>query len=182
MSQFANSADTAPASASTYSRDLLALLGDRDPWTVWEELVPAVEVALADLTPRDLRQPERSGKWSALEVLCHLVDTEVVYRYRMRRIVAQPGSAIEGYDQDAWARELGYADADPVAELALLATLRAANLSWLRSLDNEALDRSGEHSERGTESVRTLVSLLAAHDLVHRAQLGRIRRAIGRDR
>jgi len=57
--------------------------------------------------------------------------------------------------------------------------LRTANLRWLRSLDDERLDRAGMHAERGPESVRRVVTLLAAHDLVHLAQIARIRRAIG---
>jgi hypothetical protein len=38
----------------------------------------------------------------------------------------------------------------------------------------------GIHSERGEESVDHGLLLLAGHDLVHRRQIERIRRAIGR--
>ena len=52
-------------------------------------------------------------------------------------------------------------------------------LGWLRTLSPEELERQGLHDECGPESARRVVSLIAAHDLVHRNQLARIRRAIG---
>lgn len=177
---FANPAATAVADGNTYSAALLALLGERDPWQVMAELESALPTLVADLSPAELHQPEAPGKWSPLEVVAHLADTELVYRYRLRRIVAQPGTAISGYDQDAWARELRYREVDLDETLALIRALRTANLRWLRGLTPGELDRVGVHSERGAESVRHTVSLIAAHDLVHRAQLARIRRAIGR--
>jgi uncharacterized damage-inducible protein DinB len=177
---FANPAATAVADGNTYSAALLALLGDRDPWQVMGELDSALPALVVDLTPVELHQPEAPGKWSALEVVAHLADTELVYRYRLRRIVAQPGTAISGYDQDAWARGLRYSEVDRDETLALIRALRTASLRWLRGLSSSELDRVGVHSERGEESVRHTVSLIAAHDLVHRAQLARIRRTIGR--
>ena len=42
------------------------------------------------------------------------------------------------------------------------------------ALGDGQLDRVEMHSERGPESVRTIVKLIAAHDLVHRAQIARI--------
>ncbi len=47
-----------------------------------------------------------------------------------------------------------------------------------RDLTDEQLERQGLHTERGPESVRTILKLLAGHDLVHRAQIQRIRDGI----
>lgn len=170
---------SSPEAAAEYVAALLGLLGDRDPWRVQEAQPAALAEAVAGLDDAALRAPEAPGKWSVAQVVQHLADTEVVYGYRMRKIVAEPGCAIEGYDQDAWARELGYGDADLAAALEQHRSLRTANLRWLRSLDDERLDRAGIHSERGPESVRRVVQLIAAHDLLHLRQIERIRRAIG---
>lgn len=175
---FANRFGGTPEETSQYVAGLLTLLGDRDPWAVQEEQVGLVEAAVAGLDEAALRTPEAPGKWSVVEVVQHLADTEIVYGYRMRMIVANPGCEVVGYDQDAWARELGYRDADLGAALEQLRAMRAANLRWLRTLDDEKLDRAGMHSERGAESVRRVVRLVAAHDLVHRAQIERIKRAV----
>jgi hypothetical protein len=92
--------------------------------------------------------------------------------------VAQPGSQIPDYDQDEWARGLRYNEAGLESVLRELEAFRSANLDWLRGLSDEELNRAGIHEERGPESVRSIVKLLAAHDLVHRNQIRRIKAAV----
>lgn len=175
---FSNPAADAAAGATDYVRRLLMLLGDRDPLAVQRELVPWLRAAVDGLDERALRRPEGPGKWSILEVIRHLADSELVYRYRMRLIVAQPGAEVPAYDQDAWARRLRYDEDSVEGALEELAVLRDADLAWIAGLDDEELERSGVHAERGTESVRRIVRLLAAHDLVHRRQIERIKDAL----
>lgn len=172
---FGNPSSTAATAADAYVARLLGLLGDRDPFEVQEELVPALREAVEGLGEEQLQQREAPGQWSVLEVVRHLADTELVYRYRMRMSVAQPGSPIPAYDQDEWARELRYNGESLEGALRELAALRTANLAWLRGLSEEERDRAGIHEERGPESVRRIVELLAAHDLVHRRQIERIK-------
>lgn len=176
---FDNPAAAASNDAARYAAALLARLGDRDPLAVLAEHADAVEAAVAGLDERSLRRPEAPGKWSLAEVVGHLADTELVNRYRLRRMVAQPGVAIEAYDQDAWAGGLRYASDDVGAALALLRHLRSETLRWVGSLTSDERARGGVHAERGFESVDRLLALLAGHDLVHRDQIARIRRAIG---
>jgi hypothetical protein len=174
---FSNPAAGAPEAAAEYTRALLELLGDRDPLEVQGRLVAEVHAAIAGLPDADLRRPERPGKWSILEVLQHLADTELVVGWRLRRILTEEEPELAGFDQDAWARDLGYRDADPEVTLSQLGVLREANLRLLRSLPEEAWERAGRHAERGRETVRRVASLAAAHDLVHLRQIERIRRA-----
>lgn len=177
-SPLSHPAAQATADAVAYVRRLLELLGDRDPFVVQHELVPWLRRAVEGVKDETLRRPEAPGCWSILEVIRHLADSELVSRYRMRLIVAQPGAAIPAYDQDAWAHGLRYGEESSEAALGELECLRRANLAWLDGLTGEELDRSGVHEERGRESVQQLVRLLAAHDLVHRAQIERIKAAL----
>lgn len=177
-SDFSNPASRAAESADEYVARLLQLLGDRDPLEVQERLAENVNRLVEGLSDDELRRREAPGKWSILEVVQHLADTEVVYRYRMRMSVAQPGSAIPNYDQDLWASGLRYNDGNLEDVLDELAIFRAANLAWVRSLSEEELDRAGVHEERGVESVKRIVELLAAHDLVHCRQIERIKAAL----
>jgi uncharacterized damage-inducible protein DinB len=181
MSLFTNPASDSKAAGAAYTAALIEALGSRDPLVVWRELAPAVDALTADVSDTDARRPEREGKWSIVQVVSHLVDSETVYGYRMRRIVAEDTPPILGYDQDAWANRLGY-EREPLDDLRReLAVARARNLRFVERLTPAELQRYGVHNERGNESVAHIVKLLAAHDLVHRAQLARIRRAIGLD-
>jgi hypothetical protein len=164
--------------SSAYVSALLGLLGDRDPFEVLGELPPALAELTAGLDASTLAKPEREGKWSINEVVGHLADAELVNGYRIRLVLAQPGSTLHGYDQDLWARELGYRDTPLAASMAQLAGLRESNLRLLRRTPPEHLERFGLHTERGSESVRHIVRLTAGHDLVHRRQIARIRAAL----
>jgi hypothetical protein len=179
-SPFSNPAGQARESASGYVAALLELLGERDPMAVQRELLPELRRLTADLGDEELRRAEAPGKWSALQVVEHLADQETVNAFRLRSIVAEERPVLRGYDQDRWASRLGYGEAPLGEVLDLLAALRARNLRLYAALGETELDRVGLHDERGEESARRLRALTAAHDLLHRRQLARIRGALGR--
>jgi hypothetical protein len=126
-----------------------------------------------------LRRAEAPGKWSAIEVIQHLADTEVVYAWRTRQILTVDRPEIQGYDQDAWARMLGYGAMPLDVTLGQLRGVRTANLRLWRSLTPAELVREGLHSERGPESLGLLIRMMGGHDLVHRRQIDRVLAAAG---
>lgn len=170
-----------PSATAAYTAALLDLLGDRDPIKVMQGLLPALRAATDGLSDEALRRPEAPGKWSILEVIQHLADSELVYGYRLRAIVAEDDPAIAGYDQNKWAERLRYNDENLADALDELAVLRRRNLRFLERLRDDEWERAGLHSERGRESVRRVARLLAAHDLAHLRQIERIKRAQSAD-
>ncbi len=171
---FSNPASQAKENAAAYVKSLMDLLEDRDPFEVQSQLLTALQAEIAGIDEATLRRPEKPGKWSIMQVAQHLADTELVYRYRLRKVLAQPQSVIQGYDQDLWANELKYNEGDLTETLELLRVLRTANLKMLRSLSKAQLERYGLHSERGPESLDLLLGLMGGHDLVHRRQIDRV--------
>jgi hypothetical protein len=176
---FANPAGAAAAAAQTYVRALLDLLGDQDPLEIAAKQLSWLERRTAGLDDATLRRAEAPGKWSAIEVIQHLADTEVVLAWRTRQILTVDQPLIQGYDQDAWARTLGYATMPLDVTLAQLRGVRAANLRLWRALTPAERARVGLHSERGPESLDLLIRLMGAHDLVHRRQIDRVLAAAG---
>jgi hypothetical protein len=71
-----------------------------------------------------------------------------------------------------WARR--YADVDAETALGSYRALRRWNLALFRGLSAADLDREGVHPERGPETLRAYIRLLAGHDLNHLGQLERI--------
>ncbi len=172
---FSNPAGVAAAaSASTYTRALLDVLGNREPLEVLGELLPWLGERTRGLDDHTLRQEEAPGKWSVIAVIQHLADSDLVFAYRLRMILAEDHPPIQAYDQDAWASTLGYSGVEIETALDQLRALRAANFHVLRRLSSAQLERVGLHSERGPESLGFLLRLMAAHDLVHRRQIDRI--------
>lgn len=178
MSVFTNPSTGAAEHAAAYVRAVLGLLGDRDPFQVLSGTPSALTRAIDGLTPPQLREPEHPGKWSVGQVLQHLADSEVVWAWRMRLILAEDRPQVTGYDQDLWAERLGYADAAPSDALEQFSVLRRANLRILQRASPADLQRVGVHVERGEESLEHLVRLYAGHDLLHVRQIERVRGAV----
>jgi hypothetical protein len=171
---FSNPAGAAAAAAPTYVSALLDLLGQRDPIEVLGELLPWLAPRIRGLDDSTLRRPEAPGKWSVIEVIQHLADSDLVFSYRLKMTLTEDRPPLQGYDQDRWARELHYRDVPLELALDQLRTLRTANLHVLGRLSPSQLERVGLHSERGPESAGFLLQLMGAHDLVHRRQIDRI--------
>jgi hypothetical protein len=178
MAILSNSYGAARDEAAEYIAAILGQLGDRDPAAVLAELPGAVDELVAGVPPERLRQPEAPGKWSMVQVVQHLADSELVWGWRLRMVLAHDRPAITGYDQDAWAQRLRYADVPLEDALDQLRVLRRIHLRMLTGLSPAERARVGVHSERGEESIDHLMRLYAGHDLVHRRQLARIRAAV----
>lgn len=179
MSVFSNTSNDAPELRAQYAKAVLGLVADRSPIDILRETPGAVARAVATMTPQQLKTPEAPGKWSVGSVLRHLADTEVVWGWRMRLILAQDRPAITGFDQDQWAERLDYANADPNESLEAFVVLRRDNLRLIDHASADDLQRVGVHAERGEESAGYLVRLYAGHDLAHLAQIERISKSIG---
>ena len=178
MSVFTNPAGAAIEHARAYVAAILDLLGDQDPVTVLRA-TPAALQQVIDSTPDDvLARPEAPGKWSMRHVLAHLADSDLVWGWRVRLILAQDRPSLTGYDQDRWATRLGYANSDPRDSVAMFSILRRMNLRLLDRAAPEDLQRVGVHIERGEESLAHQLKLYAGHDILHLNQLERIRRTV----
>jgi hypothetical protein len=175
---FSNPAGQAVAASGAYTRALLEVLGSRDPLDVMEEQVPWLEARLRGVADGVLRQQEAPGKWSVIEVVQHLADTEMVIGFRGRMVLSEDRPVLQGYDQDRWAITGRYRSAVLDLSLSQLKSLRAANLHLWRSLSREELERVGMHTERGEESIIHMLRLGGGHDLVHRRQIERILAAV----
>lgn len=178
MSDFSNPKAGAADAAARYIAALLALLGDRDPLAVLRGTGARLREAVGGVPAEVLRRPERPGKWCAMEVVQHLADSELVWAWRMRLVVAEDRPTLTGYDQDAWAARLRYREADPATALQQFDVLRRLNLSLLEGLPPGGMTRVGVHNERGEESLAHMVRLYAGHDLVHLRQLDRVLAAV----
>ena len=127
------------------------------------------------LSAEQLARRPAPEKWSIQELAAHLADDELVGAYRVRMILSSPGTPIQAFDQDVWARTGRYSTSDVSDSLVLYRTLRFANLKLLQSLTAEEWDMFGVHAERGVESLRDIAMYFAGHDINHFRQIESIR-------
>jgi hypothetical protein len=156
-----------------YRQELLAALADDDPVAVLRASLAEVPRLVAAAMPGQLNRSPAPGEWSPRGVLNHLADSDLVHGTRIRMIVTQDRPTIVGYDQDAWTERFGGLDDDPSDTVDRWLVLRRANLRLYESLSPAEWERVGIHAERGPESVRLNVQLLAGHDRIHLEQFRR---------
>jgi hypothetical protein len=144
-------------------------LGDRDPLKVVATTARHLEQLSVALGPVRMHESPAPGKWSPLEILCHLADCELVFAYRIRQALAQDHHVVQPFDQDLWARN--YAAYDAEAAMMTFSCVRKWNLMLLRGLPADAMTRQLTHPERGEMTFRVLIETMAGHDLNHLAQL-----------
>ena len=179
MSVFTNSSSSSPEEVRQYVGAVLGLLGDRNALDVLKEMPAALASKLDGLSALQIVQAEAAGKWAVRDVFNHLADSELVWGYRLRMVLAQERPTLTGYDQDLWAERLHYEHVDVKMALDRFTVLRRSNLTLLDRASDADLNRVGLHAERGEESLRHMIRLYAGHDLLHLRQLDRIREAVG---
>jgi len=128
-----------------------------------------------DAPPNDLRKTYAPGKWTVRQLLVHLTDCEFVYLWRLCRALAEPGSRIEGFDQDAWARELSYESRPLPICRELFQAARNQLIYLLEAHEDGALERQFHHSEAGVMTLRKGISGFAHHTEHHLEQIAAAR-------
>src|SRR4051794_41672828 len=99
--------------------------------------------AVAGMSREQLVARPVAGKWSTLEVVCHLADFEPVLADRMKRIIALDNPTLLGADENRFVTALAYHERDIEEELALIATVRSQMARILRTLAPDAFQRTG---------------------------------------
>jgi hypothetical protein len=119
------------------------------------------------------------GKWSTLEVVCHVADFEPVGADRMKRVIAEDQPSLIGADERRFAAALCYHDRDVEEELTIIDKTRQQLARILRKLPAEAFRRVGLHNERGPLTLEQLLTLAINHILHHAKFIHEKRVALG---
>ena len=136
---------------------------------------PAMYERLLRGCTQERAQSSRGGDedWSVVEVVCHLRDAE---ERALERTVAMRDADdpfLPGYDQAQWARDRDYAAADLRDALSAFLRLRAQHVEALAGLAPAQWERIGQHEEVGQITIAAQAAHMAAHDVIHAAQIAR---------
>ena len=125
------------------------------------------ELSYADL------DVSNSGAWTARQVIHHVADSEAQSYARLRRLIAEPGTQIQGYDEGGWGENetLGYKDLPIEPSLAVFKAVRASSLEIIKRLSEPQLENSGIHTESGEYTIKTWLETYINHPLEHAAQI-----------
>lgn len=154
-----------------YKERIENYLGTMDPIEILEATSARLEAFVIRLENQQKQLPEQ---WTAVEILSHLAESEIVYGYRIRKALNASGTPIEATDQNVWVKNARYLQNNPQLALSLFQTARKANISFLKSLTTQQLENFGIHSERGKESIAQMARMIAGHDINHLQQMEKL--------
>ena len=124
---------------------------------------PLLVQATAGLTPEQWRDHPIPGTWSIAELVSHLLDCDLVFSDRMKRIIAEDSPTLVAFDEQVWITRL-LSNEMPVDEAA---SLFAANRQWmtriLRAQDEADFARVGMHTEKGRQTLAEVLVYATNH-------------------
>jgi uncharacterized damage-inducible protein DinB len=138
-----------------------------------------LRTAVAGMTRDQLLARPIPGKWSTLEVVAHLADFDPIIADRMKRVIALENPPIVGADENRYVATLAYEDRDLEEELSIIERTRSQMARILRKLPESALQRVGQHTERGPRTLEQLLSGAAGHIAHHLQFVAEKRKALG---
>ncbi|MGE5675964.1 MAG: DinB family protein [Mycobacterium leprae] len=136
--------------------------------------------SLEGLTAEELHFHPAPGKWSAHQIAIHVADMDLSAAFRMRRILAEPGSGYPGVDQDRWAVGLLYEERELEPSLFLLEALRREMTTVLIRVPESAWSQTGIHSEAGEQKLSAVLENYTGHLERHVEQIEAIKRKLGK--
>ncbi|MFA6457267.1 MAG: DinB family protein [Bacteroidota bacterium] len=153
---------------------ILSNLEGKDSLSILKSTPQKIKRIISGVNKRTLTARPEPGKWSVTEIVAHLAETEIVLGWRYRSIAGKNGVTLQPFEQDDWARNSKYAQANIIEMLELYSVVRRANIRFLTGLTKEQWQQHGMHQERGKETIAHLVNLEAGHDINHFKQIQKI--------
>jgi hypothetical protein len=147
--------------------------------SAYEREVEDLRTAVAGMTPEQVLSRPVPGKWSTLEVVAHLADTEIYYTDRIERTIALERPLLLGVDERPYPQRLNYQGLDLAEQLDLFSALRRHVTRILRMQPPEAWLRVAVHSETGVVTLRQLVFQAVKHVRHHLPFIAEKRAAMG---
>ncbi len=106
------------------------------------------------------------GKWTAKDMLQHIIDTERIMSYRAMRLSRNDKTPLPGFDEESFGEFANAAHRTLTDLYAEYAIVRKSSIALFTSFDNEMLLRSGTCSDQQI-SVIALGFVLVGHATHH---------------
>jgi uncharacterized damage-inducible protein DinB len=138
-----------------------------------------LRAAVAGLGREQLVARPVPGKWSVLEVVCHLADTDANIAYRIKRVLSEERPTFERVRPDLMHAALAYHARDVEEELTAFEVTRRQVARILLASTPEAWERAGVVGDRGDRTVAQMLRGAVEHLAHHLAFVAEKRRALG---
>ncbi len=129
-------------------------------------------VAVLERFPEEMWQYRPApDDWTIHEIIIHITDSEATSYARCRRFIAEPGSAVLGYDEARWARELHYQEQSTGDALEAFKWLRLLSYNLIKHLPEATWSNTVDHSENGLMTLDDWLNTYERHIRDHIEQM-----------
>jgi len=129
-------------------------------------------VSALERFPKEMWQYRPSSSdWTIHEIIIHITDSEVNSYVRCRRLIAEPGGTVLGYNENKWAGELHYQDQSTDDALVLFKWLRRKSYTLIKDLPEAVWENTVNHSESGVMTMYDWLNTYERHIPEHIEQM-----------
>jgi hypothetical protein len=142
-----------------------------------------LQASFGDMTREQVLARPVEGKWSSLQVLCHLVDTDLLTVMRIRAALASESPRQLGLTTEQIMGMIGWESRDANEEAAFFVALRNQTARIVRSFVEDPSDRKlilvkADGSEV-SKTVKQLLEGITAHVQAHLVHVREKRKKLG---
>jgi hypothetical protein len=146
----------------------------------YERCIDELQSAVVGMTRDQLLARPIAGKWSTLEAVSHIADTEVYFTDRIERTIAMERPLLISVDERTYPERMNYQGFDLDEQLDLFRSLRRHVVRILKMQPAQAWQRTAVHSETGLLTLRQLVQQATRHCRHHVPFIAEKRAALGK--
>ncbi len=139
-----------------------------------------IRAAVRGLDAAEISSFPVPGKWSIQQLVIHLSDAEASFADRMRRLIAEEHPILLAWDEKRFIDRLMY-DQQSVEDAVTLIELTRRQLGRvLRRLSPDGFARTGQHSQRGRQTLAEVLAFDVNHMAHHLMFLHEKRSRLGK--
>lgn len=123
-------------------------------------------------TEEEVKWKPAEGKWSLLEIVCHLYDEEREdFRARLKHVLDNSKESPPAIDPAGWVTDRKYMERNFTEMLDLFIEEREQSVRWLQSLQSPEWSNAYDHPKLGRMTAELFLVNWLAHDQLHIRQI-----------
>jgi uncharacterized damage-inducible protein DinB len=156
-----------PGSYPAYFDQYISLVkGDHIYEELYQSYIDTMELVTSlDMETLHFRYAE--GKWSILEIVQHIMDSERVFAYRALCFARKDTTSLPGFDENNYVVSSNATKRDINDMVREFSLLRASTIELFKSFTPEALDSHG-NANSNQVTPRALLFAILGHEIHHR--------------
>jgi len=112
--------------------------------------------------------PPIEQAWSIRAHIIHVLDADLMAHHRIRFAIAQPGTVVPLWEEEAWKTSLSYDSQNATASVSLIRMLRALTCGMLETLSEATWNASWSlHPVRGKLTLNDWLAIYTNHVQAH---------------